>query len=128
MAMIAYNKLLTLTTNSTGLDFTMSKPHKTVPINSGVARYDQDPVVTWRTAFREVLKLKEHLKHGVDPEASRKVQAWTSTGRGPFGEWSIRGADDAIEYFDTVLGDFNMLKLSYDWAWLDRYFNTRYSL
>ena len=128
MAMIAYNKMLTLETDSTGLDFTMSKPHRTIPVISGTARYDQNEIVTWRTAFREVIKLKEHLKYRQDPDASHKVHSWVSVGYGPYGEWSIRGADDAMEYFDQVQGNFEMLKLSYNWQWLDQYFKRKYSL
>jgi hypothetical protein len=28
------------------------------------------------------------------------------------------GANDAIEYFRSVDGDFEKLKLSYEWSWL----------
>jgi hypothetical protein len=128
MAMIAYNKMLTLSTHSTGLDFTMSKPHSTIPIISGIARYDQDEITAWRTAFREVLKLKEYLKHGQDPDASNKLHTWMTVGIGSYGSWSIRGADDAVEYFDIVGGDSSQIKLSYDWPWLNQYFKMKYSL
>jgi hypothetical protein len=80
MAMIAYNKMLTLDTDQPGLDFTMSKPNRVIPINSGIARFNQDPIVTWRTAFREVLKLKTFLKDNEDPVAMSKIDAWMCRG------------------------------------------------
>lgn len=125
MGMIAYNKLLTLTTFSTGLDFTLSKPHRTVPMNSGIARYDQNPIVAWRTAFREVIKLRTYANQ--DPTASDKIRSWTSIGNGQYGNWSIQGADDANDYFDLCKGDHSRLMLSYEWKWLNQYFNQRYS-
>ena len=128
MAMIAYNKMLTLSTDQPGLDFTMSKPNRVVPLNSGIAKFNQDPIVTWRTAFREVLKLKSFLKDNEDPAAMIKIDAWLARGEGTYGEWSIRGADDAVEYFDICRGDPDRIKLSYEWAWLDGYFKRKYSL
>lgn len=126
MAMIAYNKMLTLTTDTPGLDFTLSKPHKSIPLLSGTARYDQDPVVTWRTAFREVIKLRNFLKQDEDPDALYKIRCWESVGQGDYGLWSIHGADDANEYFDNCMGEHDRLKLTYEWTWLDQYFKTKY--
>ena len=123
MAMIAYNKRSTLATNYTGLDFTLSVPHDVVPRLSGVARYDQDPVLTWRTAFRECIKLKKS-SHEDDGD---KLEIWKNVGRGQFGEWSKSGARDAEEYYDSVNGEHAPLMLSYDWAWLDQYFKKKYN-
>jgi len=36
-------------------------------------------------------------------------------------QWSLKGAEDAVEYYDSVNGDFAELKKSYDWAWLASY-------
>lgn len=126
MAMIAYNKLLTLNTNEPGLDFTLSKPNRPVPLLSGIARYDQNPTVTWRTAFREVLKLRSYLKNQDDQEAISKITNWETIGHGPNGVWSIRGANDANDYFDSCQGNYDRIKLSYEWAWLDQYFKSKY--
>ena len=38
------------------------------------------------------------------------------------GEWSIRGAQDAIDYYDSVQGSFDALRLTYEWEWLADYF------
>lgn len=124
MAMVAYNKSLTLSTYYTGLDFVMTRPHTILPINSGLAHYNQDPIVTWRTAFRECLKLK--LNGG--KESIDRLSVWLNIGRGPYGEWSTAGAKDAVEYYDSVNGEFEKLLLSYDWPWLNRYFRQKYNL
>ena len=55
---ILYNKSLVMTTTNPGLDFTMSQPVTSVPILSAVSKLDESPWLAWRTAFREVIKLK----------------------------------------------------------------------
>jgi hypothetical protein len=37
------------------------------------------------------------------------------------GKWSQKGAEDAIEYYNEVGGEFEALKKSYEWAWLASY-------
>ena len=34
---------------------------------------------------------------------------------------SAGGAEDALEYYDQVTGDFDQLKKSYEWEWLASY-------
>ena len=34
---------------------------------------------------------------------------------------SVAGAEDALEYYDEVAGDFAQLKKSYEWDWLASY-------
>jgi trehalose/maltose hydrolase-like predicted phosphorylase len=61
-----------------------------------------------------VLKLKSD-----DTDISReRLEAWLNKGQGEFSEYSIKGALDADEYHDEVNGEFDNLKLSYEWAWL----------
>jgi len=51
---------------------------------------------------------------------------WLTKGEGVQGDMSKLGAKDACEYFDRVKGDFEKLKLSYDWEWLDHYYISRH--
>ena len=118
-AMIAYNRRLVLANPGVGLDFTLDDAHEVVPILSGTAYYNDTPWMTWRTAFREVLKLKASLP---DIENESRLREWlTDSGAVKNSEWSVCGAEDAVEYYDAVGGDFDALKKSYDWAWLSSY-------
>jgi len=117
-AMIAYNRELVLNNTGHGLDFTLDSAHEVVPVLSGVARYNDTPWMTWRTAFREVLKLKASLP---DVESEYRLTKWLTHGRLTNGEWSVWGAEDAVEYYDSVAGDFEQLRKSYDWPWLASY-------
>ncbi len=117
-AMIAYNKKLTLANEGRGLDFTLDDEHEIVPLVSGTAHYNTDPFSTWRTAFREVLKLRAD-----DSEESRvRLDAWLNKAEGEHSQYSIKGALDAEEYYEEVDGDFDKLKLSYEWNWLRKRF------
>jgi hypothetical protein len=37
------------------------------------------------------------------------------------GQWSSKGAEDAVEFYDAVKGDPTELKKSYEWDWLASY-------
>ena len=115
-AMIAYNKKLTLDNPGYGLDFTLDDPHASVELLSGTAMYNTDAFSTWRTAFREVIKLLVD-----DTEISKeRLEVWLNTAdpKQDFFQDSIKGALDAEEYFNEVDGDFEKLRLSYEWEWL----------
>ena len=116
-AMIAYNKELVLNNAAAGLDFTLDQKHEVVPIVSGVANYHETAWSSWRTAFRECIKLRDSLP---DVENEYRLTQWLTVDAVQ-DLWSIRGAQDAIEYYDAVQGDFAELKKSYDWAWLASY-------
>jgi hypothetical protein len=43
-------------------------------------------------------------------------------------QWSQWGAEDAVEYYHEVAGDFAALKKSYEWDWLASYAFVKRSL
>ena len=118
-AMIVYNRQLVLDNPGIGLDFTLDSPHEVVPILSGVAHYDTSPWSSWRTAFRECIKLKSSLP---DVENEYRLNRWLDVNSDEADpQWSRLGAEDAVEYYDQVNGDFDQLKKSYEWEWLATY-------
>jgi hypothetical protein len=118
-AIIAYNRELVLANSGAGLDFTLDSAHEVVPILSGTAEYAHSPWMAWRTAFREVLKLQD----SADVESQYRLNKWLEVIplATPNAEWSRWGAEDAVEYYESVNGDFAELKKSYDWDWLSSY-------
>jgi hypothetical protein len=118
-AMIAYNKRLVLENTALGLDFTLDQAHEVVPMISGIANYHYSKWVAWRTAFRECIKLKHSLP---DVENEYRLARWlTALNNVENSEYSIWGAEDAVEYYEAVGGNFAELRKSYDWAWLASY-------
>ena len=117
-AMIAYNKKLVLSNPGVGLDFTLDSAHEVVPILSGTAEYAYTKWSAWRTAFRECIKLRGNT----DVESQYRLDKWLTVDlTHSNGQWSIWGAEDAVDYYESVGGDFAELKKSYDWAWLASY-------
>lgn len=91
-------------------------------MNCGVALYNTDAWTTWRTAFRECVKLATQS----DSVSQERLQVWLTVGNGECGEWSIRGAENAVAWVVSVGGNMDELLKSYDWAWLRERFTTLY--
>ena len=125
-AMIAYNVDLVLNNPGVGLDFTLDSEHEVVPILSGIANYCIDAWTAWRTAFREVIK----LRGATDVESQYRLGKWLNKSHGGnvYAEWSRMGAEDAVEYYESVDGAFDELKKSYDWDWLSSYAFIKHNL
>jgi len=121
-AIVANNKKLTLENFGTGLDFTMDSEHEVVPVNSGIGMYNSSEWDTWRTAFRESIKLKQ----SGTTENDIRLTRWMTQAIGDFAQYSLQGAQHAIEYYEEVNGDFDKLRLSYDWGWLRTYYQSKY--
>jgi hypothetical protein len=73
--------------------------------------------MSWRTAFRECIKLRASLP---DVENEYRLKQWLTVDHSSL-KWSQKGAEDAVEYYNSVSGDLVELKKSYDWAWLASY-------
>ena len=116
---ILYNKQLVLETDSPGLDFTLSKTVTSIPILSAVSKLEETPLLAWRTAFREVIKLKLQ-----EPTMSSKyrLKKWLAMGKGMNATWVHRGANDAVEFIEQG----NDAKQSYDFEYIKKYFEDKY--
>ena len=120
-AVILYNKHLCLSTIHPNLDFTLSQPHTVIPQLCGTSHFNQTPEISWRVAFREVLKLCE-MKPTV--ESRYRLKKWCELGVGEYASYVHRGALDAVEYYKETNGDKRALMLSYELEWLKEKFNS----
>ena len=120
-AVILYNRQLCLSTVHPSLDFTLSQPHTVVPQLCGTSHFNQTPEISWRVAFREVLKLCD-MKPTV--ESQFRLKKWRELGKGQYAQFVQKGALDAIEYYKEVNGDKDALQLSYELEWLKDKFNS----
>ena len=123
MAMIAFNKRMALNNPGSGLDFAMDQEHDVIPLMSGQARYNVDAWTAWRTAFREVIKLR--FDHD-NIESQYRLKKWLQPSAAEFADWSQHGANDALHYFDQVKGDLQALRKSYEWDWCRDWFKSRH--
>jgi hypothetical protein len=119
-AVILYNKKLCLETQRPKLDFTLSKAHTVVRQLCGITRFNKTPEISWRVAFREVLKLCEMTP---TVESQYRLKKWCELGVGEYASYVQKGALDAVEYYKEVKGDKDALQLSYELEWLKKRFN-----
>ena len=119
--MILYNKHLCLSTIHPNLDFTLSQPHTVVPQLCGTSYFNTTPEISWRVAFREVIKLCE-MKPTV--ESRFRLKKWCELGKGENAEWVKKGAIDAVEYFEANKDNKDALLLSYELSWLKEKFRS----
>jgi len=126
MGVIAYNKRLVLENNNPGIDFTLSQPHESVPMFSGTAHFNQDAWTTWRTAFREVLKLRLFMDTQPTLETEHRLTTWLTQAQGNYSNYCLDGAKDAVEYYESVNGKADLLQLSFEWSWLRARYDAKY--
>jgi len=120
-----YNRQLVLDTKP-GLDFTLSSCHEVVPICASISRFNTDPWITWRSAFREVLKLKQEVVQGADIEIQHRLHVWCTYAEGENAEHCLQGSADALRFFAQVQGEPKELQKSFDWYWLQDYYYSLY--
>jgi len=120
-AVILYNKHLCLSTIHPRLDFTLSQPHTVVPKLCGTSHFNTTPEISWRVAFREVLKLCE-MKPTV--ESQYRLKKWCELGKGLYASLVQKGALDAVKYYEENKHDKHALMLSYELDWLKEKFNS----
>jgi len=124
MGVIAYNRELVLANPGKGLDFTLSQAHEVVPVVGSIAHFNDSPTMAWRTAFREVVKLKQFVEQSKDVEAEYRLKTWLTRADGLNAEYVLSGANEGAKFYDEVAGDPKQLQLSYEWTWLDSKFKT----
>ena len=120
-AVILFNKKLCFKTIKPGLDFTLSQAHTVVPQLCGVSNFNMTPEMSWRVAFREVIKLCA-MKPTV--ESRHRLKKWCELGKGQYALLVQRGALDAVEYYEQNKHDESALGLSYELDWLKQKFNS----
>lgn len=98
----------------------ISTKFKAVPEISNTTAFNTDPLHTWRSAFRECVKLASKIIPGQqDLETEARLQVWLTKGYNhQFGEYARAGAS-AGEWFGKTYKDSpDMLSKINDYEWL----------
>ena len=113
------------------VDMTTSlAPHFTaVDKIAGITRFNTTPFDTWRSAFRECVKLSSKvIDRQLDTETERRLEAWCTIGADkPYGEFALSGAKQGKEYGQRFANDASLLRMINNFSWLEDYFKQRYS-
>ena len=119
-------KKLTLNMNLTSTDMTtsISNSFKVIDVLSNVTAYNTDPFNTWKSAFRECVKLaSKTINNQDDEETEDRLNIWTTVGDyQPYGEYAIKGAIAGKEYGLSNKDNLLALKMINNFDWLEQQF------
>jgi hypothetical protein len=91
---------------------------------SNITEFNTDPFNTWKSAFRECVKLSSKIILGqVDQETENRLEIWCTKGiEEKFGEYAIAGALAGREYGEKNAGNNPALSLINNFDWLKSQF------
>jgi hypothetical protein len=118
---------LTLDMDITKSDMTTSISTRFKPVDeiSNITEFNTDPLSTWRSSFRECVKLSSKTITGqVDSETQERLDLWRfNNSQAPFAEYSRGGASAGEWYGSTYKDDSEALAKINDFEWLEHQFN-----
>ena len=111
--------------NSTDMTTSISSKFKIMPAVSNINKFNTSPFNTWRSAFRECVKLSSGVIHGDElTESQIRLNAWLYQGdASEFGEYAKGGASAGQWYGTTYKNDPAALSKINDYVWLEIQFN-----
>lgn len=112
--------------NQSFLDFTTTVGKiKIMPDVINITNFNTSPYNTWKSAFRECIKLSLNIeKNPNDIESINRLNVWQNVFNPvPFSEWAKHGAIDAVQW----LKENQNIQAINDFDWLKHYFINRYS-
>ena len=91
-----------------------------MPIVSNVTAFNTDPFSTWKSAFRECVKLSSKIIDGqVSNETEERLDAWCVLNNSvPYGVFAYAGALAGKQYGQENAGNLPALTLINDYDWL----------
>jgi hypothetical protein len=116
--------------NSVDMTTSISPRFKIMPEISNITAFNTDPLSTWRSAFRECVKLSSQIILGQDnSQSEQRLTAWINFGGNEaFGEYSKGGASAGQWYGTTYKDDPEALSKINDYDWLEEQFNAHIEL
>ena len=113
-----------LDVNSVDMTTSISSKFKAVPEISNISSFNTDEFNTWRSAFRECVKLSSRIIHGQnDEESLQRLETWCTKGENEkYGKFAIAGANQGKEFGFKYKNSQTMLSKINDWEWLKEEF------
>jgi hypothetical protein len=106
--------------SKTDMTTSISDQFKLMSDISNLTVFNIDPFSSWRSAFRECVKLSSKtIDRQNDTETEHRLETWCTVGTSkPYGSFAIAGAQAGKEYGITNVGNDEMLSKINDWEWL----------
>jgi hypothetical protein len=105
----------------------ISKHFKAMPTVSNITAFNTDEFNTWKSAFRECVKLSSKIiDRQNDSETAERLRIWCSVGKDkPFGEYAIAGASAGKDFGEANRENLEALKKINDFDWLREQYEQR---
>ena len=87
---------------------------------ANITSFNKDPFRTWRSAFRECVKLSSKINpNQKDDETNERLEIWCTVDNGArFGRYCVKGANEGREYGIANKDDVAALNKINDFEWL----------
>lgn len=126
-----FPKRLTVNMDTSKPDMTTSITDKFKPVEqiSNITVFNTDPFSTWKSAFRECVKLSSRvIDRQEDKETKKRLETWCTVGKDqPYGKYAIAGAVAGAEYGKKYKNSLTDLYKINDFEWLKEQFNAENS-
>ena len=111
---------LNMDTDTADMTTSISPYFKPMPIVSNITAFNTDPFNTWKSAFRECVKLSARsIDRQHNDETEYRLTQWQYEGANRrYGEYAQRGAKQGQEYGEANVNDPTALKKINDFDWL----------
>ena len=106
--------------NTVDMTTSISLKFKALPEVSNISKFNTDEFNTWKSAFRECVKLSSKIIVGQnDNETLDRLNIWCTEGQDEeYGKFAIKGAVAGKEFGIKYKDDLLMLSKINDWEWL----------
>jgi len=123
-------KNLTLNMDVVSPDMTtdISKKFKSISEISNITRFDTDPFNTWKSSFRECVKLASGtISRHNEIETKERLEIWCTQGRDKkFGEYAIDGSISGKKFGEDNRGNVAELMKINNFEWIRDQFNAKF--
>ena len=111
---------LNMDTSKPDMTTSISPLFKTINRISNITKFNTDEFSTWRSAFRETVKLSARAIDGqLDEETEFRLNVWCTRGKDkPFGKYCIAGANAGKNYGESNRGNLQALRMINNFDWL----------
>lgn len=119
--------VLAMDVDSVDMTTSISARIKVMDSVSNTTEFNTDGFSTWKSAFRECVKLSSKpVDENYDEQTDYRLQAWCSLGSDkPFGEYALAGALAGREYGYENIGNAAALAKINDFDWLEAQYEQR---
>ena len=119
---------LNMDMSSTDMTVSISDHFKAYDEISNITDFNTDPFSTWKSAFRECVKLSSKLiDRQVNEESEERLHIWQTKGADSYlGTYCIDGARQGAEYGRKYKGNDEALVKINDFKWLREIFDATY--